>query len=98
MIEINAAQRLIAADHKGKVAEFRAKLKASGIKCKLKMDKSGQFGDGLRIETPVYDYTFSDEEQSKILKMAQESGFKNMVGRPIDVHDLTHFKFFVFRV
>lgn len=98
-MELNAATRLVADTHKERVANFRTLLKKAGVKAKIRMDKSSQFGEGVDVLYPGYPGHFSDEEQATILKIAHEVGAKDKFsGEPVDVHARHHFTAFHFAI
>ena len=98
-MKINAAVRLLADSHKERVAQFRSLLKHAGIKARIRMDKSSQFGEGVDVLYPGYPGHFTDEEQATILKIAHQVGAKDKFsGEPVDVHARHHFTAFHFAI
>lgn len=98
-MQINAATRLVAEDHKARVAKFRDLLKKAGVKARIRMDKSSQFGEGVDVLYPGYPGNFSDEEQATILKIAHEVGARDKFsGKPVDVNERHHFTAFHFAI
>jgi hypothetical protein len=99
MTQLNAATRLIADSHKERVAKFRDDLRKAGIKAKIKMNKSSQFGEGVDVFYPTHDGHFSDHEQETILKIAHSVGARDFhSGEPVDVHARHHFTAFHFAI
>lgn len=81
-------------NHKEMTAHIRNRIKAAGIKARVKMQSEGV----VAVDVPAFNVIFSDDEQRKIRLIAQVNRLTWVRSMPININQMTNpqeFKFYI---